>query len=49
MKEYREERAKRCVDSIDDAVCEEICSEVRWVPVAMKLALTASEREMGTC
>jgi hypothetical protein len=49
MKEQREERANLSFDSFDEEVSEEICSEVRWVPVAMKLALAASEREIGTC
>lgn len=49
MKEKREDRTRLFLDSVDEEVSEQICGEVRWVPVAMKLALAASEKEIGTC
>jgi hypothetical protein len=49
MEEKIEEKAMLNPDNVDTDLADEFDGEFRWAPVAMRLALLASEREIGPC
>lgn len=49
MKEKVEDTAILIPDCIDEDLSDEVEAESGWVPVAMRLALSASEKEIGAC